>query len=133
MKFYLARLGLTFGLAASAVLLTPHKADACVLIKGCSAGVGDGAVHVSYEGPGVAEVAGAAGNQLADFAWRLMDPCLAAAETRDYCSPTDVRSCPQQPDRIISYLVAQNRPVVNAAGLILIDPDEGRYEPAPSG
>jgi hypothetical protein len=128
----LTRLVLVCSVTACASLLLSETADACLSVSGCSAGVEDGAVTVTYEGAGVAEVAGASGSQIVDYAWRLIDPCLAAAATRDYCSPTDVRACPQQPDRIISYLIAENRPVVRPDRLVLVDPVMPRYEPAPT-
>jgi hypothetical protein len=122
---------------SSTVILTGMVATvdarACPTVVNCPPELADGAVTVSLEGAGVAEVAGATGSEAVDYAWRLVDPCLAAAATRNYCSPTDVRSCPEQPGRVISYLVAQSRPVVRVDGTVLVDPDNPAGAPAPPG
>jgi hypothetical protein len=133
MKRHLARLLLIWIVTASTALFGLGAALACTTVKGCSAGVDDGAVTVTYEGAGVAEVAGASESQAMDFAWRLIDRCVAAAENRDYCSPTDVRQCPEEPNRIIRFLVAQFRPVVGPERTFRPDPDEDRQVPAPAG
>jgi hypothetical protein len=129
----LARLSVICSVAASMVLVAMDAADACPTVIECPTELDDSAVTVTYEGVGVAEVAGASGSEAVDYAWRLIDPCLAAAETRDYCSPTDVRSCPEEPNRIISYLVVQNRTVVRGDGTVLVEPDEPAGVLAPGG
>jgi hypothetical protein len=131
-RFFAGLLLVGCTLAFTAVFAT-DPAHACATVTGCSAGVDDGAVTVTYEGAEVARVAGASGSQAVDFAWRLIDRCVAAGENRDYCSPTDVRQCPEEPDRIIRFLVAQYRPVVGPEETFKPDPDEGGVAPSPDG
>ena len=129
----LARLFVLCSVTMMTTLAAQGDAHACPAVVECPPKLEDSAVRVSLEGAGVAEVAGAAGSQVVDYAWRLIDPCLAAADSRDYCSPTDVRSCPPEPNRLITYLVAQNRPVVRPDGTVLVDPDDPAGVPAPPG
>ena len=74
----------------------------------------------------MSEVVGVAGQEAGQYAWRLFDRCLAAAETTGYCSPTDVRECPPaEPGRVVGYFVVERRPIV---------PSEGpAVEPVPAG
>jgi hypothetical protein len=133
MRRSLVPLLLVCGLTTSAVLLAVDSAKACVSVKGCSTETTNGAVTVTYEGAEVAEVVGASSTGVADYAWRLLDRCLAAAEATDYCSPTDVRQCPEEPDRVVRYLVVQNRPVVRPDATYLADADEPAGVAAPAG
>jgi hypothetical protein len=129
----LARLLLICIVATMTTLVARDVAHACPTVVECPPELDESAVRISLEGAGVAGVAGATGTQAVDYAWRLIDPCLAAADARDYCSPTDVRTCPPEPNRIISYLVAQNRPIVRVDGTVLVDPDNPAGVPAPPG
>ena len=134
MRISLLRLAIVAALVLFMALSSPGSADACVLVTDCSTGTDNGAVTVAYEGGGVPAVVGATDAEAADLTWRLLDRCLAAAETTDYCSPTDVRACPTaEPGRIISYLVVQNRPVVRSDGTYLADPANPAGDPAPDG
>src|SRR4051794_8528332 len=133
MKRTVIRFLLTCGLVASTALLTQHEASACVKVTDCATNLDEGAVTVSYEGAGVDEIAGATGSLVSDYQWRLIDNCLSSAETRDYCSPTDVRQCPQVPNRVVAYLVAQNRPVVRPDGRVRVDTKTEETVPAPAG
>jgi len=125
----LALMSLALGIAVGGA--TP--AEAC-LFQGACPDVGDGAVTVSFEGAAVAEVAGVSGLEAGQYAWRLFDRCLAAAETTGYCSPTDVRQCPPpEPGRVVGYFVVERRPIVPSEGPA-VEPVPDGFEPgAPIG
>ncbi|MDK3258498.1 hypothetical protein [Blastococcus capsensis] len=72
------------------------------------------------------------------FAWRLLDRCLAAAESDGYCSPTDVRQCPPaELGRVVGFFVVERRSIVQGDYTAVVDgPDgptvvdvEGDYQP----
>jgi hypothetical protein len=90
----IARLTATLVLAMASPLLMATPAAACLTIE-CPVGLDDGAATVEFEGAGVPQVVGVTGVEAGQYAYRMRDRCLAAAETRDYCSPTDVRECPE--------------------------------------
>ncbi|TFV74425.1 hypothetical protein E4P39_13135 [Blastococcus sp. CT_GayMR19] len=106
-------------------LLVASPAAACGYDTECRVELEDSAATVGFEGAGVSEVVGVGGPEYFQYAYRLLDPCLAAAETRGYCSPTDVRECPEQPDRVMGYFVVDRRPIVPSQGPAV--------EPVPNG
>jgi len=123
-----ARLSAVFLLVATAVALTVTPASACPRIEGCNAELTDGAATVGYEGAGVPDVVGVSGPEYGQYAWRLLDRCIAAAETTNYCSPTAVRQCPEQPGRVIGYFVVERRPIVPSEGPAAVPVPSG-FEP----
>ncbi|MCW2682386.1 MAG: uncharacterized protein JWP33_299, partial [Blastococcus sp.] len=121
-----ARLAVIITFAAAAVALPPSTAQACIRLV-CP-DLDDGAATITYEGAGVSAVAGAEASDAPNFAWRLYDRCLAAAESTGYCSPTDVRECPPaEPGRVVGYFVVERRPIVRE-DLMYANP---RNEPPP--
>ncbi|WP_245161024.1 hypothetical protein [Blastococcus sp. CT_GayMR16] len=99
----------------SLLVVTPAAA-ACKYDGGCPVELNDGAANINVQGALVNEVIGVAGPEIGQYAWRLLDRCVAAANARDYCSPADVRTCPQQPDRVIGWFVVERRPIVPSQG-----------------
>jgi hypothetical protein len=101
------------------------RAEPCPFQGGC-AGLDEGVVTVSYEGAGLPAVVGAQGADALDYGWRLMDPCLAAAQATGYCSPTDVRECPPaDPGRVVGFFVVERRPIVRGDRTAMLDGPNG--------
>jgi hypothetical protein len=90
-------------------------------------------VTVGYEGTGVSAIVGAGGPEAVDYAWRLLDRCLSAAESTNYCSPTDIRQCPDQLGRVIGYFVVERRPVVRPDGTAVVPVPTGFQPGDPIG
>lgn len=69
---------------------------------------------------------GVGGAEYLQYAYRLIDRCLAAAGSESYCSPTDVRECPTAEEgQVVAYFVVERRAIV---------PSEGpAAEPVPEG
>src|SRR5687768_3794596 len=105
MRSLLSRALTVFGLILGVVIADATAAVACPFRGACPVGLDNGAATVSFEGDGVAAVVGVSGLEAGQYAYRMLDRCLAAAETRDYCSPTDVRTCPEQAGRVIGFFV----------------------------
>jgi hypothetical protein len=124
----LGRLLCSLILVASMLALTATAAAACPRIEGCPVELDDGAATVTFEGAGVPAVVGVSGLEAGQYAYRMIDRCLAASETRGYCSPTDMRECPEQPDRVIAFFVVERRPIVPSQGPAAEDVPNG-FEP----
>ncbi|MCF6509709.1 hypothetical protein E9549_20270 [Blastococcus sp. MG754426] len=97
-----------------------------------STDVGDGSVDVGYSGPGVGELVAGGPEQMANFAWRLRHLCALSDERQGGCSAMDFRECPQEPGRVVQYLVVQQRRVVRSDGTVLPLGD-GTPVPVPAG
>jgi hypothetical protein len=111
---------------AGLLLLGSPQSLACSFDDCADPKLGGGAVTVEYEGAGVPAVVGVSGPEVGQYAYRMLDRCLAAVSTRNYCSPTDVRTCPPaEPGQVVGYFVVERRPIV---------PSEGpAAEPVPDG
>lgn len=105
---------LTFVLAGSG------PAWACEFITCGSTTAGEGAIAVEYAGTAVAGVVGASESDAVDYVWRLRRLCELSDERAGACSPMDFRDCPQEPGRVIEYLVVEQRPVVRPDGTAVI-------------
>jgi hypothetical protein len=132
MRRTLARLAVVIVVTAAAVVSATPSAIACPLIE-CPVDLDDGAATVGFEGAGVPEVVGVSGPEYFQYAYRMLDRCLAAAESRDYCSPTDVRECPEQPGRVIGFFVVERRPIVPSQGPAAEPVPEGFLPGTPIG
>jgi hypothetical protein len=126
------RLLVAVGVFAAVFVATPAAAD-CKYEVGCPVELDDGAATVGFEGAGVPEVVGVSGPEFFQYAYRMLDRCLAAAESRDYCSPTDVRECPEQPGRVIGFFVVERRPIVPSQGPAAEPVPEGFLPGTPIG
>ena len=113
-------------LLLGALFVAAPAGAACEYEVGCPVELDDSAANVTLQGAGVPEVVGVSGPEYFQYAYRMLDRCLAAAGTRDYCSPTDVRTCPPAaPGQVVGYFVVERRPIV---------PSEGpAVEPVPAG
>jgi hypothetical protein len=118
------RLSAVFLLVATAVVLAVIPAGACPRIEGC-VDLDNGAATVGYEGSGVPDVVGISGPEYGQYAWRLLDRCIAAAQTTNYCSPNDVRECPDEPGRVVGYFVVERRPIVPSEGPAAVPVPDG--------
>ncbi|SNR55806.1 hypothetical protein [Blastococcus mobilis] len=117
--------GLFVAAALVGALLVATPAAACGYDIECPVELEEGAATVTFEGASVPAVVGVSGLEAGQYAYQMLDRCLAAAETRAYCSPTDVRECPQQPGRVIDFFVVNRRPIVPSQGPAI--------EPVPDG
>jgi hypothetical protein len=81
-----------------------------------SPGLGNGAATVDYTGSGVADLVASSPVEAVDYVWRLRNSCVISDEREGVCSGQDFRACPQEPGRVIEYLVIQRRPVVRSDG-----------------
>jgi hypothetical protein len=107
---------------------------ACEFETKCPVELGDHAVSVSIEGVGVPAVVGAQGPEVDNYAWRLFDRCVSAAETTGYCSPTDVRECPPaELGRVVGFFVVERRPVVRSDEMFANPNAPPEFLPAPDG
>ncbi|MCF6745859.1 hypothetical protein E9529_16565 [Blastococcus sp. KM273128] len=94
--------------------------------------VGDGAVDVGYSGPGVGELVAGGPEGIANYAWRLRHLCALSDERQGGCSAMDFRECPQEPGRVVQYLVVQQRRLVRADGTV-VPLANGTPVPVPAG
>ncbi len=85
----------------------------------------DSAANVAYEGPGVAQLTPGPARTRVDYTWRLRHLCVIADERDGVCSPSDFRPCPEEPGRLIEYLVLQRRPVVRDDGTAVVAVPDG--------
>jgi hypothetical protein len=103
----------------TAVLVTtPSNAadDDCPYEGGCIASLSHDSAIVDVEGAAGQHVLGVTAPLYGQYAWRMLDRCVAAANATEYCSPNDVRTCPQQPGRAIGWYVVERRPIVPSQG-----------------
>jgi hypothetical protein len=116
----LGRLLVAVGILVSISWATPAATagdnEPCQFDVGCPVQLDRDAATVGFEGAGVAMAAGVTGPEFDQYAWRLLDRCVAAANATNYCSPNDVRTCLQQPDRVIGWYVVERRPIVPSRG-----------------
>ena len=97
-----------------------------------SAGVGDGTVDVGFSGRSVAELVAGGTDGVVDYLWRLQHLCVLSDEREGGCSAMDFRDCPEEPGRVVRYLVVQQRRVVRPDGTVAPRAD-GTPVPIPSG
>ncbi|RBY80547.1 hypothetical protein DQ238_08140 [Geodermatophilus sp. TF02-6] len=80
-----------------------------------------GAATIELSGEQAARVVGVASAEIPMFVYRLRQQCVVAAELTGNCSPASIRTCPQQPGRVIDYFFVQRRPVVQPGEADVLD------------
>ncbi|MGY1884199.1 hypothetical protein ACI799_02690 [Blastococcus sp. SYSU DS0753] len=133
MSRLLARLALGAALAALLIMSPGPAAFACGYDRCPETHLGGGAVGLGYDGAGVTQLAARTPDEAVDYVWRLRHLCALADEREGACSSMDFRQCPQEPGRVIQYLVVQQRPVVRPDGTAVIDVVEGLAPGTPVG
>src|SRR3954447_19630991 len=96
---------LTVGL----VVVGSAPVQACGFDDCPSPGLGNGAATVDYTGSAVAGLVGGSPAEAGDYVWRLRNSCGISDEQDGACSRQDFRACPQEPGRVIEFLVIQRR------------------------
>jgi hypothetical protein len=114
---------------AGLVMLGTAPVQACGFDDCPSLGLEGGAATVDYSGAAVAGLVAGSPTEAVDYVWRLRHSCVLADEREGACSGQDFRVCPQQPGRVIEYLVIQRRPVVRPDGSAVVS----LPEPLPPG
>jgi hypothetical protein len=111
MKCYALRAFIVAAIVALAtVTIVGTATAACEFDFGCpTPKLGDGAATVEYTGEAVGTLVAGDAEEAARYEWRLRHLCVIRDEAVGACSSFDFRLCPQQPGRIITYLVIQNR------------------------
>jgi len=125
-------LAAVFG-AAALVSLGTAPVQACAFDDCPSTELNDGAASVEYIGSAVADLVAGSPAEAIDYMWRLRHLCVLADEREGACSSMDFRPCPQEPGRVIEYLVVQQRPVVRPDGTAVIDVVSGLAPGTPVG
>jgi hypothetical protein len=128
----LASLLVTVG-AMGLFLAAANPSIACDYERCPDSSLGGGAATVEYTGEGVAALAARTPSEAVDYIWRLRDLCVLSDEQQGDCSAQDFRPCPQEPGRVIEYLVVQQRPVVRPDGTAVIDVVGGLAPGTPVG
>jgi hypothetical protein len=107
------------GLLVLTVLSTSSStsASACPLFGPCDTEVelSEGHATLALNAELAAQLAGD-GVVVEDYAWRLRSLCEIRDEAQGACSSTDFRPCPEQPGRVIRYLVLERQPLVRPDG-----------------
>ena len=104
------------------LLTLAGRATACEDARFCPPGPqvepNAGALDVSYESidPGV--IGGSGGGDIASFEYRLRTPCFLNDESTEACNRADFQACEQPPDRVVRYLVLQQRMIVRPDGTL---------------
>src|SRR4051812_43197723 len=107
---------------AIGLALVAVPAKACGFIDCGSTEIGNGQVGAGYTGADVGKLVAGGPEAEADYAWRLRRLCVIADEQTGTCSAQDFRRCPEEPGRVLEYLVVEQRPVVRADGTSVLDP-----------
>lgn len=124
---------LLFGGFLAFLSATAGSANACGYDRCPDSSLGGGAVAVEYTGAGVPSLVAGSPAEAVDYIWRLRRLCALADEREGACSTQDFRACPQEPGRVIEYLVVQQRPVIRADGTSVIDVVDGLAPGTPVG
>src|ERR671913_2130696 len=103
--------------AGALVVTNDAPADAACTLERCpTPGLGGGDATIELSGAGVGAIVAGSPAEAVDYIWRLRDLCVIADETEGACSPMDFQACPQEPGRIVRFLVVQRRAVVRSDG-----------------
>lgn len=136
MKRIATRSVLIAAIALGLVMGSSGSADACSFDADCaSVGIGAGIVTVTYSGTRVGDVAARSPAEVVNYEWRLLPPCILAAELGDspgLCAAT-AAPCPPEPGRVIQYLIVQRRPVVRLDGTAVVPVAAGLAPGSPVG
>jgi hypothetical protein len=114
-------------LILSWILCGAHSAFACEYDRCPDTGLDDGAVEVgdAYSGDAVADLVGGKAQEAAAYAWRIVRLCVLAEERDGFCSPSDIRPCPQEPGKVIEFMVVMRRAVVQPDGTAVVPVPDG--------
>ncbi|TFV47795.1 hypothetical protein [Blastococcus sp. TF02A-35] len=126
------RIGVVLALVGF-LLVVPSAASACGYDRCPDTNLSDGSASVGYSGVGVTGLVAQQPSDAVDYIWRLRHLCVLSDEREGACSSMDFRQCPQQPGRVIQYLVVQQRPVVRADGTAVVEVVPGLAPGTPVG
>ncbi len=131
-----ARLGILVVLLASSTLIGASPAFACPVVAACSeVELADGAATLRLSVDQAARTVTSDPAEAGSYDWRLLPPCTLAAELGDspgFCT-SDAQLCPQEPGRVIQYLIVQRRPVVRPDGTAVVPVPAGSTPGQPLG
>jgi len=100
----------------------PQTAQACANITYCAPEPGisptEGAINVSYESIDPGLIRGSGGGDISSHEYRLRTPCFLNDESTEACNRADFVACDQPPDRVVRYLVLQQRTIVRSDGTL---------------
>ena len=113
-------------LVSASPVLAAGDDQPCPARRCPTASLGEGAANLGLSGEEAESVVGAAPEEVADYAYRLRPQCLVAVESTGNCSPATIRTCPQQPGRVIDYFFVERRPVVRPDGTAVISVQPGK-------
>jgi hypothetical protein len=130
------RLAVVAGLLVSFMLVGASPAAACLYMGACEeVELNDGATTLRLSSEQAGRTVTRDPVEAASYDWRLLPPCILAAELGDspgFCA-ADAQLCPPEPGRVIQYLIVQRRPVVRVDGTAVVDVPAGFAPGQPIG
>jgi hypothetical protein len=120
---------------AALLILGSHPATAadCSFDDCPEVGLDGGAANTLLSGQEAASIVGASPAEAADYIYRTRPQCVVAADATGNCSPATIRTCPQQPGRVIDYYFVERRAVIRPDGTAVIPVPPGRQPGAQIG
>jgi hypothetical protein len=110
MSRYAFRALVLSGATVVSTLLGTGTAVACEFDYGCpDTGLDNGSATVEYSGAAVGDLVAGSPEAAARYEWRLRHLCVVHDEQSGGCSSFDFRPCPQEPGRVLTFLVVENR------------------------
>ena len=111
--------GLTVLLLFLGFISPAGPATACPYLQECvEPGLSNGSATIGLTTAQAGQFIGA-DTAAADYEWRLRTLCEISDEAEGACSPSDFRPCPQDPGRVIRFLVLEQRPIVRTDGTVV--------------